>query len=230
MRNLTSTLATTLLTTLVLALSPNLLGIEALAQKDPAARKDLQALRTKYTQTGTLDAEVSLEIKLAEAPAEVQKGRIIQKGEQYYIKFAGQEITSDGKTMWLYLPDNKEVQVYDAAEGDGSGMGFTRPQDILDLYDSGKFDYAMAGTTKVGGKELRQIEFKPLDRASEFSKMRLTYDAAKKEIYSVAIFNKDGSRYTLTMTNVKMGTTVPASTFVFDAKSKPGVRVEDMRL
>ncbi len=226
----TARIASTFLTALVLALSPSLFGLEALAQKDPVAKKDLQAMRTKYMQAGTLDADVSLEIKLAEAPAELQKGRIVQQGERYYIKFAGQEITSDGKTMWLYLPDNKEVQVYDAAEGDGSGMGFTRPQDILDMYDSGKFDYAMAGTTKVNGKEMKQIEFKPLDRASEFSKMRLTYDAAKKELYSVAIFNKDGSRYTLTMTNVKIGTTVPASTFVFDAKSKPGVRVEDMRL
>ena len=205
-------------------------GVSLHAQKDPAARKDLQALRSKYTQGGAVDAQVQLDIKFPEAPAESQKGRIVQDGEKYFIQFAGQEVTSDGETMWLYLPDNKEVQVYNAAEMSqgGGSTSFTRPQDILDLYDSGAFDYAITGTAQADGRSMKQIEFKPLERDSEFAKMRLTYDPARAEIYRIEIFNKDGSRFTLTMTEVKVGARVPASTFVFVAK--PGVRVEDMRL
>ena len=214
---------------LLLAITPSFLVASASAQKEPAARKDLLALRQKYTDAGTIDAQVTLEIKMPEAPAEVQKGRIVQQGEKFYVKFGGQEVTSDGKTTWLYLPDNKEVQVYDSKEAATPG-GFTRPQDILDLYDSGAFDYAIVGTTKVNGKDMKQIEFKPLDRKSEYTKLRLTYDAPKREIYSMQIFNRDGSRFTLTMTSIKMGASVPASMFVFDASSRPGVRVEDMRL
>lgn len=215
----------------LLVLTLTFLALSLAAQKDPAARADLQALRTKYTTAGAVDAQVQLDIKFPEAPAETQKGRIVQDGEKYFIQFAGQEVTSDGETMWLYLPDNKEVQVYDAAEmaGEASG-GFTRPQDILDLYDSGAFDYAVVGTAQADGRSYKQIEFKPLERDSEFAKMRLSYDDARKEIYRIEIFNKDGSRFTLTMTDVKVGAKVPASTFVFDAGSKPGVRVEDMRL
>ena len=214
---------------LLFAISPSFLVSSASAQKEPAARKDLLALRQKYTSAGTLDAQVSLEIKMPESPAEVQKGRIVQQGDKFYVKFGGQEITSDGKTTWLYLPDNKEVQVYDAKEAATPG-GFTRPQDILDLYDSGAFDYAIVGTAKLNGRDMKQIEFKPLDRKSEYSKLRLTYDPAKQEVHRMEVFNKDGSRFTLTMSSIKMGTAVPASTFVFDAKAKPGVRVEDMRL
>lgn len=213
----------------VLAFS--LLALALSAQKDPAARADLQALRAKYTAAGVVDARVQLDIKFPEAPAETQQGRIVQDGEKYFIQFAGQEVTSDGKTMWLYLPDNQEVQVYDAAEmAGGAGGGFTRPQDILDLYDSGAYDYALAGAVQAGGRTYKQIEFKPLERDSEFAKMRLTYDDVADEIYRIEIFNKDGSRFTLTMTEVRVGVEVPASTFVFDANAKPGVRVEDMRL
>ena len=220
------------LATALLVLALSLLTVFAAhAQKDPTAKADLQALRAKYTAGGAVDAQVQLDIKFPETPAETQKGRIVQDGDKYFIQFAGQEVTSDGKTTWLYLPDNKEVQVYDAAEMAGdAGGGFTRPQDILDLYDSGAFDYAIVGTAKAGGRDMKQIEFKPLARDSEFAKMRLTYDDAKDEVYRIEIFNKDGSRFTLTMTDVKVGAKVPAGTFVFDAKAKPGVRVEDMRL
>ena len=218
------------LATSLLVLALSLLTVTlANAQKDPAARADLQALRQKYTNSGAIDAQVQLDIKFPEAPAESQSGRIVQDGDKYFIQFAGQEVTSDGETMWLYLPDNKEVQVYDAAEmaGEASG-GFTRPQDILDLYDSGAFDYAIVGTATAQGREMKQIEFKPLERDSEFAKMRLTYDDVRDEIYRIEIFNKDGSRFTLTMKEVSVGAEVPASTFVF--AEKPGVRVEDMRL
>ena len=222
-------LAATLTFTLLAGVGPVVPLSTAHAQKDPAAKRDLLALRQKYTSAGAVDAQVALEIKMPEAPAETQRGRIVQEGDKFFVKFAGQEVTSDGKTTWLYLPDNREVQVYDAKEAATPG-GFTRPQDILDLHDSGAFDYAITGTVKQGGREMRQIEFKPLDRNSEYSKLRLTYDPARKEVYSIQVFNKDGSRFTLTMSDVKIGAQVPASTFVFDAKSKPGVRVEDMRL
>ena len=219
------------LATSLLVLALSLLTVSlAYAQQDPAARADLQTLRAKYTQGGAIDARVQLDIKFPESPAESQTGRIVQDGEKYFIQFAGQEVTSDGETMWLYLPDNKEVQVYDAkelAQGGGSAA-FTRPQDILDLYDSGAFDYAIVGTAQAAGRDMRQIEFKPLERDSEFAKMRLTYDPAREEIYRVEVFNKDGSRFTLTMTDVRVGAEVPPSTFVFAAE--PGVRVEDMRL
>ena len=224
---MTTVLPRALLLSLAVAISTG-----TYAQSDPAAKEDLQALRAKYTAGGAVDAQVTLDIKFPESPAETQRGRIVQDGDKYFVQFAGQEVTSDGKTMWLYLPDNKEVQVYDAAEVSGAAAGgsFTRPQDILDLYDSGAFEYAIVGGATADGREMKQIEFKPTDRDSEYAKMRLTYDPARREIYRIEIFNKDASRFTLTMTEVKVGASVPASLFVFDAKAKPGVRVEDMRL
>jgi len=193
------------------------------------SRKDLQKLRTKYEAGGSLQAEVALEIQFPETPAEVQKGTITQSGERFRVEFDQQVVISDGETLWMYLPDNKEVQVYDAEDSATEG-GFMRPQDLLTIYDSDGYEYDIVGEVEESGAVLRQIEFKPTDRESEMSKIRLTYDPVKNEIRRVRVFNKDGSRFALLLTSVKTGQSITDATFTFEAKNFPGVMVEDMRL
>jgi len=193
------------------------------------AKADLQKLRTKYEAGGSLQANVMLEIQFPETPAEVQKGTITQSGDKFRVAFDQQVVISDGATVWMYLPDNKEVQVYDADDSDTNG-GFMRPQDLLTIYDSDGYEYDVVGEIQEGRTTLRQIEFKPTDRDSEMAKIRLTYDPVKNEIRRVRVFNKDGSRFALLLTSVKTGQTVTDATFTFDAKDYPGVMVEDMRL
>jgi len=193
------------------------------------AKADLQKLRTKYEAGGSLQADVALEIQFPETPAEIQKGTITKSGERFRVEFDQQVVISDGKTVWMYLPDNKEVQVYDAEDSATNG-GFMRPQDLLTIYDSDGYEYDIIGEIQEGGATLRQIEFKPTDRESEMSKIRLTYDPVKNEIRRVRVFNKDGSRFALLLTSVKTGQTVADATFTFEAKDYPGVLVEDMRL
>ena len=204
-------------------------AILAAAQSDPQARADLERLRAKYEQAGTLDARVALEIQFPEQPAEVQEGRIRQDGDRYRVEFDRQVVISDGSTVWMYLPDNQEVQVYDAEDGSASD-GFMRPQDFLTIYDNDGFEYALAGEVAEGGTTLRQIEFKPTDRGSEFAKVRMTYDPRSLEVRRVKVFNKDGSRFTLSLTSLNSGAALPAALFRFDETAHPGVMVEDMRL
>ena len=193
------------------------------------AKADLQKLRTKYEAGGSLQADVALEIQFPETPAEVQKGTITQAGDKFRVEFDQQVVISDGATVWMYLPDNKEVQVYDATDEATTG-GFMRPQDLLTIYDNDGYVYDVTGEVQEGGTTLRQIEFKPTDRESEMAKIRLTYDPVKNEIRRVRVFNKDGSRFALLLTSVKTGKEVAEATFTFNAKDYPGVMVEDMRL
>lgn len=220
MRTLSSVLA---------VLSLCVLAQAGLAQDAAQARKDLQAIKANYDAGTTLQADVALEIKFAEQPAEVQRGRIEQDGERYRVEFDQQVVISDGATVWMYLPDNREVQVYDAADGAAEG-GFMRPQDFLTIYDNDGFDYAVVGEVQEGGKTYRQIEFKPLDRDSEYAKVRLTYDAAAATVRRVKVFNKDGSRFTLSLEGLRTGVALAPERFTFRAQDYPGVSVEDMRL
>jgi len=199
------------------------------AQSDPQAKKDLQELRAAYEAGKSLQADVVLEIKFPEQPAEVQTGTIAQQGEQYRIEFDQQVVISDGSTVWMYLPDNREVQIYDATDGDASG-GFMRPQDLLTIYDDDGYEYAIVGDVTEDGRTYRQIEFKPLDDNSEYFKVRLTYDPGTDEVRRVRVFNRDGSRFALSLAKVKTGIDLPIERFTFRESDYPGVSVEDLRL
>ncbi len=70
--------------------------------------KNFQATFIYYTQP---DQEEPLEEQLA--------GSITVQGHQYRLSMSGQEIVSDGTTVWSYLPDANEVQInaYDPEQG-----------------------------------------------------------------------------------------------------------------
>ncbi len=210
----------------------SLLVPNASAQVDEAAKRDLRALREAYEAGGELDADVTLTIEFPEQPEEIQRGHISQSGERYRVEFDQQVVISDGETVWLYMPDNREVQVYDAEEaaGTSSGGSFIRPQDFLTIYENDGFEYAYAAEPDSLVGTQRQIEFKPLDRDSEYSKVRLTYDPASEQVDRVKIFNKDGSKFTLSLAAVNAEPTFEDGLFSFSESEFPGVRVEDMRL
>ena len=199
------------------------------AQSDPQAKQDLLALKSKYDAGKSLQADVTLEIKFAEQPADVQTGRIQQDGDRFRVEFDQQTVISDGKTVWMYLPDNQEVQVYDA-NSDDTAAGFMRPQDFLTIYENDDYEYAIVGELTESGKTYRQIEFKPTDRDSEYAKIRLTYDPSKQEVRRVKVFAKDGSRFTLTLDSMRTGVQFEDARFSFREADYPGVMVEDMRL
>ncbi len=196
---------------------------------DPEAKKILDKIRKKYETYKTLEAAFSLTIELPGQPKEVQKGTIAQDDKKFRLDMDQQIIVSDGKTNWVFLKKNNEVQINDADPA-GTDNGFYTPRDLLNRYQKGDFLYAVTDKTTVNGKVLTQIEFKPKDRNSEYSKLRVDIDEKSQSIESVKAFNKDGSRYTFAITKLTPNKTFATTHFTFDPKKYPGVRVEDLRM
>lgn len=199
------------------------------AQKDVQATKDLKQIKSIYQQSFASKMDFDLVIDFPEQEPIVQQGYMIQSKDSFRIALDQQILISDGITMWVYIPDNEEVQVYDAksAEDDPNSL---KPNDLFKIYDNPNFDYVFQGNINQGKKVLSIIEFKPLDKDSEFSKVRLSYGKHSKEVSTIKVFNKDGSRYTLKIKSNTQAKSLDRSTFVFDTKKHPNVSVEDMRL
>ncbi len=214
----------------------NLLTISAFAQikpapteqNDPEAKSLLDKIRKKYEGYKTLEAAFTLSIELPGEATDVQKGTIGQAGEKFRLDMAAQTIISDGKTNWVYLKKENEVQINDADTGDESA--FITPKELLKRYQKGDFTYAVTEKTTEGGKLLTQIEFKPKDKKSEYSKIRLSLDAKANAIESIKAFAKDGSRYTFKITKLSPNKKFDAAHFSFDKAKFPGARVEDLRM
>jgi len=195
-------------------------------ESDQEAERILQQLRKTYDSYTSMEADFTLEIKLPDQ-TEVQKGKIIQKGDKYRLTLKDQLIISNGSTLWFYLKDNNEVQVNDVDEEEDEILS---PAGLLRVYDRKDFVSRLANEGIEDGETVRQIEFKPLDRDSEYSKMRITVSRNSDAIKRIMVFSKDGSRYTLTIDNLTPNKTYSDDTFSFDEADYPKVRVEDLRI
>ena len=198
-------------------------------KNDPQAKKVLDKIRKKYEGFKTLEAAFTLTIEIPGEAKAVQKGAIAQEGEKFRLEMDQQVIVSDTKTTWMYLKKNNEVQITDA-EPLSSDNGFMTPKDLLKRYEKGDFLYAITEKTTEGGKVLTQIEFKPKDKKSEYSKLRVSIDEKAGAIAAIRAFAKDGARYTFSIGKLTTNKNLAASYFQFDAKKYPGVKVEDLRM
>jgi outer membrane lipoprotein carrier protein len=199
-------------------------------KSDPEAKKILDKIRRKYEGYKTLEAAFSLSIELPGQPKEVQKGTVSQDGNKFRLDMDQQVLVSDGKTTWAYLKKNKEVQISNADPGAMGSSDFMTPKELLRRYEKGDFLYALTDKITENGKLLTQIEFKPKDKKSEYAKMRLSIDEKTGTIDNIKAFGKDGSRFTFKIVRLTPNKVFTASTFSFDPKQYPGVRVEDLRM
>jgi len=195
---------------------------------DPEAKKVLDRIRKKYEGYKTLEAAFAITIEVPGQPKDVQKGTVAQVGDKFRLDMDQQVIASDGKTTWVFLKNNKEIQITDSDPNGESG--FLTPRDLLRRYQKGDFLYAITDKVSEKNRVLTQIEFKPTDKKSEYSKLRISVDEKAAAIESIRAFAKDGSRYIFEITRLSPGKSFPANHFQLDAKDYPGVHVEDLRM
>jgi outer membrane lipoprotein-sorting protein len=193
---------------------------------DPKARTILDKLKKEFDSYKTMEIDFEINMEFPGRVAEVQKGRLIQDGQKYRFITQDQEVYADGKTMWVYLKKNKEVQILDVEE---NAEEFMSPKQILAIYQGGDYIFSIADERTIGTDKFVDIEFKPASKKSEFAKIRLTIDKNRNKMSVMRVFAKDGSRYTLTIKNIKTNLKYDASLFTLNPKTLSGVRVEDLR-
>lgn len=146
-------------------------------------------------------------------------GTLFSKGDSYKLLFSGQEVISDGKTVWTYLKDAAEVQVNVASKDDDS---FT-PTNLLSTYS----DNFKAKLLNENSKQYT-VELTPVQKKN-FNKVKVVIDKAKKIVNSLTIFDKNGSTYTYTVKKFETDAPFKDSMFTFKTEDHPGVDVIDMR-
>ncbi len=213
-------------------------GMAALAQtntmnsaedSDPKAKAILDQIRSRFEGYQSLGADFTLDITFPEQPTETQRGSLGQEGDKFRMQMESQTVISDGETLWMIFDHNQEVQINDMPEEAEMGGTILSPESFLNFYDQGDFAYFLTNEFAQGGRTVQQIEFKPLDRDVEYSKLRMNVDKATKDIISVEAFAKDGSRYKLSITKMRANQKFADNYFRFNKADYPGYYVEDLR-
>lgn len=198
-------------------------------ESDPKAKAVLEQIRQRFMSYRSLGIDFTLDITFPEEPTEKQKGSVAQQGDKYRVELGTQSVISDGKALWLIMHFNKEVQINDVPEDDETGGSILSPESLLTFYDQGDFIYYLTNEYKSGGKVIQQIEFKPVDRSLDYSKLRMNVYKDTKDIASVEAFARDGSRYKVTIDKLVPNKSFSSSHFTFNKSDYPDYYVEDLR-
>ena len=191
------------------------------AQYDEKAKEILDNVAAKYKKLTAYKASFSYNIlsPIAEVD-ETQKGEITVSKERFLLNLGQQMIINDGKTVWTYLKEEAEVNVmnYEPEEGE------ITPNNIYTMYKKG-YKYVVNDITD----EEYIIDLSPEDKDNEFFKVRLTISKDDLRIRKWKIFEKNGNRYTYTITSFEENPKLDPQTFSWNKALYPDVVINDLR-
>ncbi len=189
------------------------------SDKNAAAILDEVSAQTKTYKTIKIDFTYAMD-NVKEKIHDKFKGSLISKGDKYKLTAAGQDVICDGKTVWTYLRDAKEVQINDVSDDDDS---FT-PTKFLSGYNK---DYKSKFIEEKG--KIQVIELYPLKKGKTFTKVRLSIDKSKKQISKFIIYDRNGSTFSYIVDKFVADQVIADDIFSFNKAEHPGVEINDMR-
>jgi outer membrane lipoprotein carrier protein len=196
------------------------------AQNDPAAKTILDGVSAKFKTYKGVQSSFTLQVEDGKGKVQgVKKGVVYMKEGKYKVNITGQEIFCDGKNVWTYDKAANEVTI---TKFDG-GQGTITPQKLFTNFYDNDFLYKLNGEKKVGSKTIQEIEMTPVDKSKPFHKVYVYVDKAAKSINSTKVLEKNGNKYTYTVSSMNGKAAVPDDMFVFDKKKYPGVEEVDLR-
>ena len=211
---------------LTLAFFGTTMMLMAQTKNDPDAKKVLDAVSSKFKTFKTVKAGFTYKVENASGKdLSTKNGSILMKGTKYKVSFGGQEIFSDGKTVWNYDKGANEVTISNL----DASAGTITPQKLFTNFYDNDFLYKLNGEKKVGAKTLQEIEMTPTDKSKPFHKVYVLVDKGAQTLYSTKVLEKGGNRYSYTVANMNTTTAMADNQFVFDKAKYPGVEVVDLR-
>ena len=198
------------------------------AQKDEEARKilDKVSATTKSYSTIRIKFKYIMDNRV-EKMKDTTQGTIYLKGNKFKLFFKGNEIFSDGTTVWTHMLDADEITITNIDSDDDESLN---PANILTIYEKG-FKYRYMGEIKDGGKSYYQIDLYPEHpKDKSYSIVKLKIDKSNYHLSSVKMVGKDGIDYILDLVEFKPNVKVVDSMFTFDPSKYPSdIEINDMR-
>lgn len=192
---------------------------------DPKAKAVLDKAVAKFSSKKGVEAlfDIALENE-QNGKKETISGSLLLKGAKFKLAIRDIITYFDGKTQYVYMPDSKEVTI---SEPEKEEMKNVNPIIMIQSY---KTDYMMklVGSKKVNGKSVDVINLYPNERKKDFAVMSLEIEQGSLDLLAVKSHGKNGVNTTFKLKSLTEKS-IADNSFVFDAKSVPGVEVIDLR-
>jgi outer membrane lipoprotein-sorting protein len=196
-------------------------------QQDPEAKTilDRVADKTKTYSTIQVDFELIIENK-RDNKVSKNTGSIKIKGDKYYVESMGSKVYFDGKTMWSYMEDMKEVNI---SIPDTTKEDFMEnPAKIFSFYNR-DYKYHLVGEVKMDTSWMYEIDLFPNNLDQPYSRFKLFIHKDTEDLYKVTAVGKDGINYTANLKNAKYNEPLSDDYFTFHPEKHKGIEINDMR-
>ncbi len=210
----------------LLAVAVAILGLStgAMAQQDAQAKAVLDKMSTKVKGMSSMKANFTLIATDAKGKTIMnQKGILQMKGDKYNVALPKQEMICDGKTMWTYMKDNKEVQVASYNESEVQ----ISPKKLFPTSYANEYNYTYVGQKNVKGKNVDIVYMTPKSKKN-FKSVTLLVDKAGS-LVSGSVEESNGGYYTFNLNGIQANAAGSDAIYTFDKSKHPGVEVIDLR-
>lgn len=196
------------------------------AQEDKKAKDILDKLSAKTKSYTTIRTEFDYNLNNKDKKINsTQKWKLWLKGDKYRLDMGDQLIISDGKTVWKYLKNDKEVEISNQTNKEES----LNPKNIFTMYEKG-FKFKYVKEEKEGTKFLHLIDLFPINpKEKEFSSVRIFIDKAANQATKMEVKAKNGNIYTYFIKTFVPNEAMDNNQFTFKESDYPGVEINDLR-
>ncbi|GIV27467.1 MAG: hypothetical protein KatS3mg027_1281 [Bacteroidia bacterium] len=200
------------------------------AEKDPKAKAILDNI-SKTTKTySTITADyVMIVYNKEKKKTEEQTGKIELKGDKFKLEIPGNTIVSDGKTLWNFNKDAKELTIKNYNPNDDKNETIT-PNNFFTIYEQG-YKYKYDKKENVGKVSCDVINLYPAIKPEKkkFHTIKLYIDNSKKQIVQAKVLMKNGEVYVYTVKKFSPNLPISDNYFTFDTKGLKPDQITDER-
>lgn len=201
------------------------MALTSFAQKDPAAKKVLDATAAKLGSLKGIRSNFEIaQFNGANQSSDTMKGTILLSNNKYKVEAPGATITwFDGKTQWVYIPENEEVNVSEPSKEEQATMN---PYAFIGLYKKG-YNYSMTKTT-LRGTTVYEVRLTAESASADIQEARLDISL---DYIPISVRVRQGKK---TWTRIRVSglqgkQKFTKDTFTFPSSQYPNAEVIDLR-
>jgi len=197
-------------------------------EQDPKAKAILDDVSKTTKAFKTINADVVFTIydkdkKVVDKP---QAWKVQVKGQKFKLEIPGTTIVCDGKTLWNYNKDAKEVTIKNFDPNSEE----QNPSTIFTMYEAG-YKYRYIKETAVGAIPCHEIDLVPAVKPEKkkFHTIKLYINKSKKQVAQLKMMMKDASMQVYDIKAMKTNVDLPDAMFTFDLKGFKPDQISDER-
>lgn len=190
------------------------------------AKSILDKAADNYSKSGGVTAKFTLNTKdVKEKQVYSQDGTAHMKGDKFKIEVPQGITWFDGKTQWIYMKDNEEVNVTNPT---GAELQAISPSMLFSIYKLG-YDLKFNGEKTLKGKTMLEVEMTAQNKKNELKRVVVQINKANNTFAKIELYDSKGMENTLIINSYQVNNALNDATFVFNHKDYPQTEIIDLR-